>query len=140
MNEIYETGMLIFCRLVTTEVITYKSYKQEFMELTLKQKIAILFALKNMMLADGVVDSHEMDFINKVCQMMKVGQAEFDAAVQMSETEAKSIFQTMTQEHKNLLSYLLQDMARADGHVDDCEKTYWTKLNGELKFTNLASI
>ena len=39
MNEIYETGMLIFCRLVTTEVITYKSYKQEFMELTLKQKI-----------------------------------------------------------------------------------------------------
>lgn len=98
MNEIYETVMLIFCRLVKTEVITYKSYKQEFMELTLKQKIAILFALKNMMLADGVVDSHEMDFINKVCQMMKVGQAEFDAAVQMSETEAKSIFQTMTQE------------------------------------------
>ena len=47
------------------------------------------------------------------------------------------IFQAMTQEQKNLLSYLLQDMARADGHVDDCERTYWTKLNGELKFTNL---
>ena len=62
------------------------------MELTLKQKIAILFALKNMMLADSVVDSHEMDFINKVCQMMKVGQAEFDAAVQMSETEANPFF------------------------------------------------
>lgn len=110
------------------------------MELALDQKVAILFALKNMKMADGVVDSHEMDFINKACQMMKVGKAEFDAAVKMSETEAKSIFQTMTQEQKNFLSCMLQDMARADGHVDDCEKTYWTKLNGELKFTNLSSI
>ena len=110
------------------------------MELTLKQKIAILFALRNMMLADSIEDSNETDFINKVCQMMKVGKAEFDAAVKMSESEAKSIFLIMTQQQKNLLSYLLQDMARADGHVDDCEKTYWAKLNGELKFTNLSSI
>lgn len=110
------------------------------MELSDKEKIAILYAIKCMMAADGVIDPHEMDLLNKICSMMHVGQNEFDQALSMSNETAMLILKNMSQEKRNLLAYLLQDMARADGFIGQTEKMYFIKVNKELHFTNLNSI
>lgn len=93
-----------------------------------------------MMTADGAVVSQEMDLLNKICSMMHVGQNEFNQALEMSDETAMSILKDMSQDKRNLLAYLLQDMARVDGHIDERERLYFLKVNKELKFTNLDNI
>lgn len=110
------------------------------MDLLYKEKIAILYAIKCMMTADGAVVSQEMDLLNKICSMMHVGQNEFNQALEMSDETAMSILKDMSQDKRNLLAYLLQDMARVNGHIDERERLYFLKVNKELKFTNLDNI
>lgn len=110
------------------------------MDLSNNEKIAILYSIKCMMAADGAVVSLEMDLINKICSMMHVGQNEFNQALEMSDETAMSILKDMSQDKRNLLAYLLQDMARVDGHIDERERLYFLKVNKELKFTNLDNI
>ena len=50
------------------------------------------------------------------------------------------ILKDMSQDKRNLVAYLLQDMARADGLIDQTEKMYFIKINKELNFTNLQNI
>lgn len=110
------------------------------MDLSNNEKIAILYSIKCMMAADGAVVSQEMDLLNKICSMMHVGQNEFNQALEMSDETAMSILKDMSQDKRNLLAYLLQDMARVDGHIDERERLYFLKVNKELKFTNLDNI
>lgn len=58
----------------------------------------------------------------------------------MSAETAIPILKDMSQDKRNLLAYLLQDMARVDGHIDDRERMYFLKVNKTLKFTNLLNI
>ena len=105
-----------------------------------KEEIAILYAIKCMMAADGTIVSQEMDLLNKICSIMHVGQNEFNQALEMSDKTAMSILKDMSQDKRNLLAYFLRDMARIDGHIDDRERMYFLKLNETLKFTNLHNI
>ena len=110
------------------------------LDLSYKEKIAILYAIKCMMAADGTVVSQEMDLLNKICSMKHVGQNEFNQALEMQNETAVHILKDMSQDKRNLLAYFLQDMARVDGHIDDRERMYFLKLNEALKFTNLHNI
>ena len=110
------------------------------MDLSYKEKIAILYAIKCMMAADETVVSQEMDLLDKICSMMHVGQNEFNQALEMSDETAIPILKDLSQDKRNLLAYFLQDMARVDGFIDDRERMYFLKLNETLKFTNLHNI
>ena len=46
----------------------------------------------------------------------------------------------MSQDKRNLLAFMLEDIANADGIIDQTEQMYFIKLNKELKFTNLENI
>ena len=67
-------------------------------------------------------------------------QNEFNQALEMSDETAISILKEMSQDKRNLLAYLLQDMARTDGHINERERLYFLKVNKELKFTNSHNI
>lgn len=110
------------------------------MELLAKEKIAILYAIKCMMPADGIIDTKEMNLLNKICSMIHAGQSEFNLALKLSHEDAMAILKDMSQDKRNLVAYLLQDMARADGFIDQTEKMYFIKINKEINFTNLQNI
>lgn len=110
------------------------------MELSDKEKKAIMHAIKCMMAADGVIDSNEMELLNKICLMMHVEQNEFDQVLTMSHEDAMSTLKDMSQDKRNMVALLLQDMAKADGLVDKTERMYFIKVNKELNFTNLKNI
>ena len=106
-------------------------------ELSLNEKIAFLHALIRMMTADGNVSPREMRFINGFASMrdVNVAQAEFDKAKAMSDSEAKDILSRMSVTKKNLLGFLLQDMAHADGIIHEGENLYWTKIKNDINIT-----
>lgn len=112
------------------------------MELSLKEKIAFLHALKCMMIADGEVAPREMELINKFASMrgVEVGRHEFDQALSMSDNEAKIILSAMSEDKRRLLGFLLQDMARADGKIDSGERIYWMKIKNEINITNINDL
>ena len=110
------------------------------MELSDKEKKAIMHAIKYMMAADGVIDSNEMELLNKICLLMHVQQNEFDQVLTMSHEDAMSILKDMSQDKRNMVALLLQDMAKSDGLVDKTERMYFIKVNKELNFTNLKNI
>ena len=109
------------------------------MELSDKEKKAIMHGIKCMMAADGVIDSNEMELLNKICLMMHAPQTEFDQVL-MSHEDAMSILKDMSQDKRNMVALLLQDMAKSDGLVDKTERMYFIKVNKELNFTNLKNI
>jgi len=112
------------------------------LSLKLNEKIAFLHALISMMVADGNVSPNEMNLINKFVSMkdVNVGQAEFDQARAMSDVEAKNILSQMSDEKKRLLGFLLQDMAHADGVIDEGEKLYWMKIKSDINITNINDL
>lgn len=112
------------------------------MELTEKEKIAFLYTLKEMMVADGVVADQEIMFINRFACMrdVDVGQHEFNQAMAMSEHEAMLILSAMSEEKRRLVLFLLRDIARTDGKVDINERAFWIKIKSILNITDIDDI
>lgn len=92
------------------------------MEFNLAEKLAIVKAIDEVILADGRIDKGEIVYLG---QLMEVLGFDFDFVEQarkFNNRQAISVLQEMTEQKKQSLAIMLHEMANADGEIDDEEK------------------
>lgn len=91
------------------------------MEFNLAEKIAIVKAIDEVILADGYASQSELIFLAQLMEILKFDSALIDEARKTTGNEGLSIIKAMPENKKTTLVVLLQEMAKADGKVDDRE-------------------
>ncbi|MGY8916489.1 MAG: TerB family tellurite resistance protein [Flavobacteriales bacterium] len=91
------------------------------MEFNLAEKIAIVKAIDEVILSDGYASQSELIFLAQLMKILKFDSALIDEARKTTGNEGLSIIKAMPENKKTTLVVLLQEMAKADGKVDDRE-------------------
>jgi uncharacterized tellurite resistance protein B-like protein len=91
------------------------------MEFNLAEKIAIVKAIDEVILVDGYASESELVFLSQLMKILKFESGLIDEARKTTGNEGLSIIKAMPENKKNTLIVLLQEMAKADGKVDDME-------------------
>ena len=91
------------------------------MKFNLAEKIAIVKAIDEVILADGYASKSELIFLSQLMEILKFDSTLIEEARKTTGNEGLSIIKAMPDDKKNTLIVLLQEMAKADGKVDDNE-------------------
>lgn len=91
------------------------------MEFNLAEKLAIIKAIDEVILADGQVRSGEINTLNQLLRILKFDRNLILEARNIDAAEGLAILKTMTEGKKKALALLLEEIANADGKVDDME-------------------
>ncbi|MEB8330704.1 TerB family tellurite resistance protein [Flavobacteriaceae bacterium KMM 6897] len=91
------------------------------MEFNLAEKLAIVKAIDEVILADGYVSQSELVFLGQLTKILKFESGLIEEARKTTGNEGLSIINAMSEHKKTTLIVLLQEMAKADGKVDDRE-------------------
>lgn len=91
------------------------------MKFNLAEKIAIVKAIDEVILADGYASKSEMIFLAQLMEILKFDSDLIEEARKTTGNQGLSIIKAMPEDKKNTLIVILQEMAKADGRVDDNE-------------------
>lgn len=91
------------------------------MEFNLAEKIAIVKAIDEVILADGHATASELVFLSQLMNILKFDSDLIEEARKTTGNQGLSIIKAMPENKKNTFIVLLQEMAKADGKVDDLE-------------------
>lgn len=91
------------------------------MEFNLAEKLAIIKALDEVILADGHVKTGEVRIINKLASVLGFSMELMEEARRVDARECMSILKAMPFGKKHALTVLLSEVANADGSVDERE-------------------
>jgi uncharacterized tellurite resistance protein B-like protein len=91
------------------------------MEFNLAEKLAIVKALDEVILADGNVKAGEVRIVNKLTSVLGFSMALIEEARRVDARECMSILKAMPAGKKHALTVLLSEVANADGNVDERE-------------------
>jgi uncharacterized tellurite resistance protein B-like protein len=91
------------------------------MEFNLAEKLAIVKAIDEVILADGYATQSELVFLGQLMKILEFDSGLIEEARKTSANAGLSIIKAMPENKKNTLVVLLQEMAKADGKVDDAE-------------------
>lgn len=91
------------------------------MKFNLAEKLAIVKAIDEVILADGKIDDGELAYLAQLITILEFDVALVQEARQLNVTEAKRILRGMTDIKKHALAIMLNEMASADGNVDESE-------------------
>jgi uncharacterized tellurite resistance protein B-like protein len=91
------------------------------MEFNLAEKLAIIKALDEVILADGNVKAGEVRIIDKLTLVLGFPREYIQEARRVDARECMSILKAMPASKKHALTVLLSEVANADGSVDDRE-------------------
>lgn len=91
------------------------------MEFNLAEKLAIIKAMDEVILVDGTVYTNELNVLNQLMQMLKFDKNLLEEARDVDAKEALLILGAMTENKKKALALSLEEVANADGKVDDKE-------------------
>ncbi len=101
--------------------ISNQQNKIQPMEFNLAEKLAIVKAINEVILADGDIAPGEMVYLQ---QLMEVLNFDFDFVEQarrFNNAQAVAILQAMSEPKKHALAIMLHEMADADGEIDETE-------------------
>lgn len=80
--------------------------------------IAILIAI---MEADGIIDPHETDYLDKAISLLNMSEAELDTIDELDFNLIVSHFKNFEANKKDFAKSLFLEMARCDGYADPRE-------------------
>jgi uncharacterized tellurite resistance protein B-like protein len=91
------------------------------MEYNLVEKLAIIKAIDEVLLADGHIRESEVDFLEELMRLLKFDYTLIREAREITAIEAMAILKVMTGKKKNGMAVLLREMAHSDGDFNNKE-------------------
>jgi len=93
----------------------------KYMEFSLAEKLAVIRAIEEVIVADGKVDNREIHFMKQLSYFLNFDMTLTDEARKLSRQEGMLILSGMARNKKQSLGLILKEMAGADGRVHDDE-------------------
>lgn len=91
------------------------------MDFNLAEKLAIVKAVDEVILVDGLVKKEEIDFLTQLMTILKFDRALVEEARDITAKECMMILKGMSDKKKQALAILLNEMANADGEFNKDE-------------------
>lgn len=91
------------------------------MEFSLAEKLAVIRAIEDVIVADGRVDNREIGFMKQLSYFLNFEMSLIGEARKLSREEGMLILNGMAANKKQSLGLILKEMAGADGRVNDNE-------------------
>lgn len=98
------------------------------MEFNLAEKLAIIKAIDEVILADGHVARKEIGFLNKILVILKFDPKLVEEAREIDAKEAISILASMPNNKKHTLKVILNETAFSDGEISEEEMSLITRI------------
>ena len=98
------------------------------MEYNLAEKLAIIKAMEEVILADGQIENSELDFMSQLLQILRFDQALIKESRDITEKEYKAILKEMPSNKKHALKVLLTETGSADGNLNKKERKLIKKI------------
>jgi len=100
------------------------------MDFNLAEKLAIIKAIDEVILADNHVDRKEIGFLNKILVILKFDPNLVEEARDIDAKEAISILASMPTNKKHALKVILNETAFSDGVISEEEFSLITRILG----------
>lgn len=94
----------------------------------LKEKLAMISMLIDMVTVDGYYDKNEQWLFDRVIVKLGLGSSDLNMAKTMCPDEVSSIITNMPYDKRKFVAYLLATSIAIDDNVDPCESTLYTLL------------
>lgn len=91
------------------------------MHYNLAEKLAIIKAIDKVVRVDGHAHQKELKFVSRVMGVIKADQELLTEARNLKKKEGHSILKGMPENKKHALAVILEEIAGADGKVDEKE-------------------
>ncbi len=91
------------------------------MEFNLAEKLAIVKAIDQVILADGHIEEGEILYLKQVMNVLEIDMSFVQEARKFNTIQARLILQKMSNHKKSLLLIMLREMAHADDNIDSKE-------------------
>ena len=98
------------------------------MEFNLAEKLAIIKAIDEVIVADGRVDRKEISFLNKILVILKFDIDLVEEARDIDAKEAISILASMPNSKKHAMKVILNETAFADGVISEEEVSLISRI------------
>ena len=98
------------------------------MEYNLAEKLAIIKAIEEVILADGQIENSELDFMSLLMQILRFDKALIKESRDITNKEYRSILKEMPNNKKHALTVLLNEMGSADGKLNKKERKLIDKI------------
>ena len=98
------------------------------MNYNLAEKLAIIKAIEEVILADGQIENSELDFMSQLMQILRFDHSLIKQSRDISNKEYKSILKEMPSNKKHALAVLLKETGSADGNLNKKERKLITKI------------
>ena len=85
--------------------------------LTINEKYAIVKILSQIMEADGIIDTKEEEYMNKVYVELGIKINDIEDIANIDDIQAKIIIKGMSDDNKNYARLLFVGMAESDGYM-----------------------
>jgi|GEM_PF-1030235 len=102
--------------------------KKGNMNYNLAEKLAIIKAIEEVILADGQIENSELDFMSQLMQILRFDHSLIKESRDITNKEYKSILKEMPDNKKHALSVLLNEMGSADGKLNKKERKLIAKI------------
>jgi len=98
------------------------------MEYNLAEKLAIIKAIEEVILADGQIENAELDFMALLMQILRFDKSLIKESRDITNKEYRSILKEMPNNKKHALTVLLNEMGGADGKLNKKERKLIDKI------------
>ena len=98
------------------------------MEYNLAEKLAIIKAIEEVILADGQIENSELDFMSQLMQILRFDNSLIKESRDITNKEYKSILKEMPDNKKHALAVLLNETGSADGNLNKKERKLIAKI------------
>ena len=88
------------------------------MDFNLAEKLAIVKAIDQVILADGHIEEEEILYLKQVMNVLEIDMTFVQEARKFNTIQARVILQKMSNHKKSLLLIMLREMANADDNID----------------------
>jgi len=92
------------------------------MEYNLAEKLAIIKAIEEVILADGQIENAELDFMTQLMQILRFDNSLIKESRDITNKQYKSILKEMPNNKKHALTVILNEMGSADGKLNKKER------------------
>lgn len=97
-------------------------------EFNIDEKRIIIAILITIMEADGIIDPHEIDYLDSIILSFGMSELELDTIDELDFNHILSVFKNFDASKKDKASLLFQEMAKCDGYADPRELEIISKL------------
>jgi uncharacterized tellurite resistance protein B-like protein len=89
---------------------------------SLEENVAMIRICLDLATCDGNLNAGKIEALNRVVSFLQCGQVEADKAQAMNPAQAMLIAQKMSEENRDMLIMLLNNVAKGDGPINNREE------------------